>query len=194
MQLVSTSDENSRKKNTGRNRLISVKKFVSTVNTLLQRIRDLASNVRKACEDMDLEKLVSLPEEISSCAGNIVRQKREFIDTEYSPVVASNQNILDEMEYLEKKCNDVELAAGDLKKTLTRFLFLSPPKSLQKKRNFRVFRTEDDYSDEELSYSESPFIGRSNRARIPLASKSRDQLSEQESRSIRKLWSKESPI
>ena len=194
MQIISTSDESSRKKNTGRNRLISVKKFVSTVNKLLQRIRDLASNVRKACEDMDLEKLVSLPEEISTSAGNIVRQKRAFIDTEYSPVVASNQNILDEMEYLEKKCNDVELAAGDLKKTLTRFLFLSPPKSLQKRRNFRVFRTEDVYSDEELSYFESPFIGRSNRARTPLASKSRDQLSEQESRSIRKLWSKESPI
>ncbi|KAL9988342.1 hypothetical protein ACROYT_G002777 [Oculina patagonica] len=191
MQLISTSNENNRKKDTGRNRLISVKKFVSSVNTLLQRTRDLASNVRKACEDMDLEKLVSLPEEISTCAGNIVRQKRAFIDSEYSPAVGSNQDIMDEMEYLEKKCNDVELAAGDLKKTLTRFLFLSPPKSLQKRRNFRVLRTEEDYSDEE---NYSPFVGRSNHARTPLASRSRDQLSEKESRSIRKLWSKESPI
>lgn len=191
MQLISTSNENNRKKDTGRNRLISVKKFVSTVNTLLQRTRDLASNVRKACENMDLEKLVSLPEEISTSVANIVRQKRAFIDTEYSPAVRSNQDILDEMEYLEKKCDDVELAAGELKKTLTRFLFLSPPKSLQKRRNFKVFGTEEDYSDEE---NYSPFIGRSNHARTPLASRSRDLLSEKESSSIRKLWSKESPI
>lgn len=191
MQLISTSNENNRKKDTGRNRLISVKKFVSTVNTLLQRTRDLASNVRKACENMDLEKLVSLPEEISTSVANIVRQKRAFIDTEYSPAVRSNQDILDEMEYLEKKCDDVELAAGELKKTLTRFLFLSPPKSLQKRRNFKVFGTEEDYSDEENC---SPFIGRSNHARTPLASRSRDLLSEKESSSIRKLWSKESPI
>ena len=192
MQLVTTSNETNRKKDTGRNRLTSVKKFVSSVNTLLQRTRDLASNVRTACEDLDLEKLVSLPEEISASAASIVRQKRAFIETEYSPAVGNNQDILDELEYLEKKCDDVELAAGDLKKTLTRFLFLSPaPKSLQKRRKYKVFRTEDDCSDEE---NYSPFIGRSNHARTPLASRSRDLLSEKESRSIRKLWSKESPI
>lgn len=111
MQLATTSNNSSCRKNTGHNRLISVKKFVSSVNTLLQRTRDLASSVRMACEDMDLEKLVSLPEEICSSAGNIVRQKRAFIETEYSASVGSNQDILDEIEYLEKKCNDVEVAA-----------------------------------------------------------------------------------
>ena len=190
MQLVSTSNENNRK-DTGRNRLISVRKFVSSVNSLLQRTRDLASNVRKACEDMDLDKLVSLPEEISTSAGNIVRQERAFIDTEYSAAVGNSQNILDEMEYLKKKSGDVELAAGDLKKVLTRFLFLSPPKSLQKRRNFRVFRTDKDDSDEDMC---SPLTGRSNHARTPLASRSRDVFSGKESRSSRKLWSKESPI
>lgn len=190
MQLVSTSNENNRK-DTGRTRLISVRKFVSSVKTLLQRTRDLASNVRKACEDMDLDKLVSLPEEISTSAGNIVRQERAFIDTEYSAAVGNSQNILDEMEYLEKKSGDVELAAGDLKKVLTRFLFLSPPKSLQKRRNFRVFRTDKDDSDEDMC---SPLTGRSNHARTPLASRSRDVFSGKESRSSRKLWSKESPI
>lgn len=189
MQLVSTSNENNRK-DTGRNRLISVRKFVSSVNTLLQRTRDLASNVRKACEDMDLEKLVSLPEEISTSAGNIVRQERAFIDSEYSAAVGNNQNILDEMEYLEKKSSDVELAAGDLRKVLTRFLFLSPPKSLQK-RNFRLVRTDKDDSDEDAN---SPLTGRSYHARTPLASRSRDLFSAKESRSSRKLWSKESPI
>lgn len=189
MQLVSTSNENNRK-DTGRNRLISVRKFVSSVNMLLQRTRDLASNVRKACEDMDLEKLVSLPEEISTSAANIVRQERAFIDTEYSAAVGNNQNILDEMEYLEKKSSDVELAAGDLRKVLTRFLFLSPPKSLQK-RNFRLVRTDKDVSDEDTN---SPLTCRSNHARTPLASHSRDLFSGKESRSTRKLWSKESPI
>lgn len=190
MQLVSTSNENNRK-DTGRNRLISVRKFVSSVNTLLQRTRDLASNVRKACEDMDLEKLVSLPEEISTSARNIVRQERAFIDTEYTAAVGNSQNIVDEMEYLEKKSSDVEQAAGDLKKVLTRFLFLSPPKSLQKRRNLRVFRTDKDDSDEDIC---SPLTGRSNHARTPLASRGRDVFSGKESRSSRKLWSKESPI
>ena len=191
MQLVSTSNENNRKK-TAKNRLSSVRKFVSSVNTLLQRTRDLASNVRKACEDMDLEKLVSLPEEISTSAGNIVRQERAFIDTEYSADVGNNQDILDEMEYLEKKSNDVELAAGDLRKVLTRFLFLSPPKSLQKRRNFRVCRTDNwDDSDED---THSPLTGRSNHAKTPLASRSRDLYNGKESKRSRKLWSKESPI
>ena len=191
MQLISTSNENNRKKDRGRNRLISVKKFVSSVNTLLQRTRDLASNVRKACEDMNLEELVSLPEEISTSALNIARQKRAFIETEYSAAVGGNQNILDEMEYLEKKCNDVELAAGDLRKTLTRFLLLSPPKSLQKKHACKVFRTGD-----ECSYDEncSPLIGRTIEPRTPLSTRGRDLLSKQERRSVRKLWSKESPI
>jgi len=191
MQLVSTSNENNRK-DTGRNRLISVRKFVSSVNTLLQRTRDLASNVRKACEDMDLDKLVSLPEEISTSAGNIVRQERAFIDTEYSAAVGNNQNILDEMEYLEKKSSDVELAAGDLRKVLTRFLFLSPPKSLQKRRNCRVFRTDNwDDSDDD---THSPLTGRSNHSKTPLASRSRDLYSGKELKRCRKLWSKESPI
>ncbi|KAM7447173.1 the TRAFAC class myosin-kinesin ATPase superfamily [Porites harrisoni] len=173
MQLISTSSENSRKKESGRSRLNSVKNFVSSVNTLLQKTRDLASNVRQACEDMDLEKLVSLPEEISTSATNIVRQKSAFIEAEYSAAVGSNQNILDEMEYLEKKCNDVELAAGDLRRTLTRFLFLSPPKSLQKKHTCRVLGTGDELSK--------------NVTRTPLSAR-------QEKRSVRKLWSKESPI
>lgn len=192
MQLATTSNNSSCRKNTGHDRLISVKKFVSSVNTLLQRTRDLASSVRMACEDMDLEKLVSLPEEICSSAGNIVRQKRAFIETEYSASVGSNQDILDEIEYLEKKCNDVEVAAGDLRKTVTKFLFLSPaPKSLQKKRNYKVFGTEDDHSDE-TNYS--PFIGGSNHTRTPLVSRSKKLISGKESRSPRKLWSKESPV
>jgi len=191
MQLISTSNEDNRRKDTGRSRLISVKKFVGSVNTLLQRTRDLASNVRSACEDMDLEKLVSLPEEISASATNIVRQKRAFIETEYSAAVGSNQNILDEMEYLEKKCEDVELAAGDLRKILTRFLFLSPPKSLQKKHVCQVFRTGDESLRDE---SCSPLVGRSFEPRTPLSTRGRDLLKEQERRSIRKLWSKESPI
>lgn len=192
MQLATTSNNSSCRKNTGHNRLISVKKFVSSVNTLLQRTRDLASSVRMACEDMDLEKLVSLPEEICSSAGNIVRQKRAFIETEYSASVGSNQDILDEIEYLEKKCNDVEVAAGDLRKTVTKFLFLSPaPKSLQKKRNYKVFGTEDDHWDE-TNYS--PFIGGSNHTRTPLVSRSKKLISGKESRSPRKLWSKESPV
>lgn len=173
MQLISTSSENSRKKESGRSRLNSVKNFVSSVNTLLQKTRDLASNVRQACEDMDLEKLVSLPEEISTSATNIVRQKSAFIEAGYSAAVGSNQNILDEMEYLEKKRNDVELAAGDLRRTLTRFLFLSPPKSLQKKHTCRVLGTGDELSK--------------NVTRTPLSAR-------QEKRSVRKLWSKESPI
>lgn len=192
MQLATTSNNSSCRKNTGHNRLISVKKFVSSVNTLLQRTRDLASSVRKACEDMDLEKLVSLPEEICSSAGNIVRQKRAFIETEYSASVGSNRDILDEIEYLEKKCNDVEVAGGDLRKTVTKFLFLSPaPKSLQKKRNYKVFGTEDDHSDV-TNYS--PFIGGSNHTRTPLVSRSKKLISGKESRSPRKLWSKESPV
>ncbi|RMX47546.1 hypothetical protein pdam_00019081 [Pocillopora damicornis] len=193
MQLATISNDPSCKKDTGLNRLVSVKKFVSSVNTLLQRTRDLASNVRRACDDMDLEKLVSIPEEICSSVGNIVRQKRAFIETEYSVSVGSNQDILDEMEYLEKKCEDVELAAGNLRKTVTKFLFLSPaPKSLQKKRIYKVFGTEDDRSEDTFY---SPFIGGSNHTRTPLVSRSKnDSISGKESRSTRKLWSKESPL
>ena len=191
MQLISTSNEHNRKKGTGRNRLISVKKFVNSVNTLLQRIRDLASNVHQACADMDFDRLVSLPEEISALATNIVRQKSAFIETEYSAAVGSNQNILDEMEYLEKKCNDVELAANDLRKTLTRFLFLSPPKSLQKKHACKVFRTGDEFSDDVHC---SPLTGRSIEPRTPLSARNRGLFSEQERRSVHKLWTRESPI
>lgn len=193
MQLATISNDPSCKKDTGLNRLVSVKTFVSSVNTLLQRTRDLASNVRRACDDMDLEKLVSIPEEICSSVGNIVRQKRAFIETEYSVSVGSNQDILDEMEYLEKKCEDVELAAGNLRKTVTKFLFLSPaPKSLQKKRIYKVFGTEDDHSEDTFY---SPFIGGSNHTRTPLVSRSKnDSISGKESRSTRKLWSKESPL
>ena len=188
---MSTANEGNRKKDTGRSRLISVKKFVCSVNTLLQRTRDLASSVRVACEDMDLDKLVSLPEEISASAANIVRQKRAFIETEYSSAVANNQDILGELEYLEKKCNDVELAAGDLRKTLTRFLFLSPPKSLQKKHACKVFRTGVEYSHDE---DWSPLIGRSIEPRTPLSSRGRNLHNEKETKGVRKLWSKESPI
>ena len=191
MQLITTSSEDNRKKDTGRSRLISVKNFVTSVQTLLQRTRELASNIRIACEDMDFEKLVSLPEEILASASNIVRQKSAFIETEYAACVGSNQNILDEMEYLQKKCSDVESAAGDLKKTLTRFLFLSPPKSLQKKHACKVFRT----CGEHCSCGEClSLTGRSTEPRTPLSTRSRDLASQQETRSIRKLWSKESPL
>lgn len=191
MQLITTSSEDNRKKDTGRSRLISVKNFVSSVQTLLQRTRELASNIRIACEDMDFEKLVSLPEEILASASNIVRQKRAFIETEYAACVGSNQNILDEMEYLQKKCCDVESAAGDLKKTLTKFLFLSPPKSLQKKHACKVFRN----CRENCNCSEClSLTGRSTEPRTPLSTRSRNLASQQETRSIRKLWSKESPL
>lgn len=166
---------------------MSVKKFVISVNTFLRKVKDLASNMRTACEDMDIESLVSLPEEISSAALTIVRQKRAFIETQYSPSVGNNRNIVDEMEYLEKKCSDVELAAGDMRKTLQKFLFLSPPKSLQKKHTCKVLRTGDEYWHGEDS---CPLIGRSTEHRTPLSRLGK----EREARSARRLWSKESPV
>ncbi|XP_068734565.1 kinesin-like protein KIF14 isoform X1 [Montipora capricornis] len=187
MQLISTSNENNRIKDKRRSRLMSVKKFVSSVNTFLGKVRDLASNMRTACEDMDIESLVSLPEEISSAALTIVRQKRAFIETQYSPSLGNNRNIVDEMEYLEKKCSDVELAAGDMRRTLQKFLFLSPPKSLQKKHTCKVLRTGDEYWHGEDS---CPLIGRSREHRTPLSRLGK----EREARSARRLWSKESPV
>ena len=180
MQLFSVSNQNSRTRSK-RSRLRLVKNFVCGVNTLLQKARDLATNMRRACEHMDFENLVSLPDEISTASSSVVRQMRAFIQIQYSSYVDNNLNIVDELEYLEKKCNDIELAAGGLRKTLQRFLFLSPPKSLRKKHTCKVLNA-GEYS--------SPLSERPENVTSPVCMRGRKH----ETGSARRLWSKESPV
>ena len=180
MQLFSVSNQNSRIKSK-RSRLRLVKNFVCGVNTLLQKARDLATNMRRACEHMDFENLVSLPDEISTASSSVVRQMRAFIQIQYSSYVDNNLNIVDELEYLEKKCNDIELAAGGLRKTLQRFVFLSPPKSLRKKHTCKVLNA-GEYS--------SPLSERPENVTSPVCMRGRKH----ETGSARRLWSKESPV
>lgn len=180
MQLFSVSNQNSRIKSK-RSRLRLVKNFVCGVNTLLQKARDLATNMRRACEHMDFENLVSLPDEISTASSSVVRQMRAFIQIQCSSYVDNNLNIVDELEYLEKKCSDIELAAGGLRKTLQRFLFLSPPKSLRKKHTCKVLNA-GEYS--------SPLSERPENVTSPVCMRGRKH----ETGSARRLWSKESPV
>lgn len=186
MQLFSVSNQNSRIKSK-RSHLLFVKNFVCGVNTLLQKARDLASNKRRACEHMDFEILVSLPDEISTASSSVVRQMRAFIQTQYSSYVDNNRNLIDELEYLEKKCNDVELAAGGLRKTVQRFLFLSPSKSLRKKQTCKVLNAGDQFSHGEHN---SPLSERPGNVVSPVCARGRKH----ETRSARRLWSKESPV
>lgn len=186
MQLFSVSKQNSRIKSK-RSRLLFVKNFVCGVNTLLQKARDLATNMRRACEHMDFENLVSLPDEISTASSSVVRQMRAFIQIQYSSYVDNNLNIVDELEYLEKKCNDIELAAGGLRKTVQRFLFLSPPKSLRKKHTCKVLNAGETFSHGEYS---SPLSERPENVTSPVCMRGRKH----ETRSARRLWSKESPV
>ncbi|XP_074614854.1 kinesin-like protein KIF14 [Acropora palmata] len=186
MQLFSVSKQNPRIKSK-RSRLLFVKNFVCGVNTLLQKARDLATNMRRACEHMDFENLVSLPDEISTASSSVVRQMRAFIQIQYSSYVDNNLNIVDELEYLEKKCNDIELAAGGLRKTVQRFLFLSPPKSLRKKHTCKVLNAGEKFSHGEYS---SPLSERPENVTSPVCMRGRKH----ETRSARRLWSKESPV
>lgn len=186
MQLFSVSNQNSRIKSK-RSRLLFVKNFVCAVNTLLQKARDLASNMRRACEHVDFENLVSLPDEISTASSNVVRQMRAFIQIQHSSYADNNLNIVDELEYLEKKCNDIELAAGGLRKTVQRFLFLSPPKSLRKQHTCKVLNAGEKVLHGEYN---SPLSERLENVTSPVCTRGRKH----ETRSARRLWSKESPV
>ena len=176
----------------GRNRLLSVKKYVGGVKTILEKTRQLVSNARNSYDDVDLEKLVSLPEEICLAVRSVLRQKRAFFEVEYSTIKGCTlDGLKDELEYLEEKSEDVESASEDLRRTLKRFLFLSTPKSLQKNQNLRVWRINENLSDDK---NDSAVREIRSVVKTPLSSQSRHLTNEKGRQKTRKLWSKESPV
>ena len=87
------------------------------MDTLLNTAQALASGSREAMNDtMDVEDLLKFPEEISICAESAARQYRNFIESEYETVA---QNVtMGELEYFEKKAQDVRATSEELKRML----------------------------------------------------------------------------
>ena len=113
--LVSCS-KHLKRENINKGRLTFIRKFIVNMDTLLNTAQALASGSREACDTMDVEDLLKFPEEISICAESAARQYRNFIESEYETVA---QNVaMGELEYFEKKAQDVRATSEELKRML----------------------------------------------------------------------------